>query len=49
MSLDSRVVVDEPMWAIAGAVLDVEAGVELNSRLGPYRIDALLGAGGMDI
>ncbi|HYN90143.1 MAG TPA: serine/threonine-protein kinase, partial [Ardenticatenaceae bacterium] len=41
------VLVDSSVWDVVGGLLDVEAGLALGSVAGHYRIDALLGAGGM--
>jgi hypothetical protein len=39
-------VVDSSGWELVGSLLDVEAGLAVGSRVGHYRIDALLGTGG---
>ena len=41
------VVIDRPMLETAAAVLDDEPEVAAGTRLGPYRIEHLIGAGGM--
>jgi len=41
------VLVDSSIWDVIGGLLDVEAGLALGSVAGHYRIDAVLGAGGM--
>src|SRR5262245_23080300 len=43
----SPVLVDEPAWQAAGDLLDNDSIVALGTQLGPYRIEGLLGAGGM--
>jgi serine/threonine-protein kinase len=41
------VVVDASVWELVGDLFDVEAGLAVGTHVGHYRIDALLGAGGM--
>src|SRR5688500_15743382 len=41
------VLVVSPIWEVVGAVLDADAGFAVGSVAGHYRIDGVLGAGGM--
>ena len=43
----SPVVVDRPVWATAAPLLDDGSDLRPGATLGPYRIEILLGAGGM--
>ena len=43
----SPVLVDEPAWQAAGGLLDNDSTVAAGTQLGPYRIEGVLGAGGM--
>src|SRR5262249_34698149 len=43
---DSPLLVDQPAWQIAPALLD-DTDLAAGTELGSYRIEALLGAGGM--
>jgi len=40
-------VLDRPIWATAAALLEDGSGVAAGTMLGPYRVERLLGAGGM--
>jgi eukaryotic-like serine/threonine-protein kinase len=44
---EASVLIDRPMAEMAAAVLDVGPALEPGTEIGPYRIDRLLGAGGM--
>jgi serine/threonine-protein kinase len=44
---NSPVLVDEPAWQAAGELLDSDPIMAAGTQLGPYRIEGLLGAGGM--
>jgi hypothetical protein len=39
--------VDQPAWQAAGELLDNNSSMAVGARSGPYRIEGLLGAGGM--
>src|SRR5688572_23845855 len=39
--------IDQPAWNVAPELLDDEAELEPGSELGPYRVDEVIGAGGM--
>jgi eukaryotic-like serine/threonine-protein kinase len=41
------VLIDSPIWDVAGDLLDGEMELARGTRVGPYRIEAVLGAGGM--
>src|SRR6266481_3483308 len=41
------VLVDDPAWQSFGELLDNDLSVAIGSQLGPYRIEGVLGAGGM--
>jgi eukaryotic-like serine/threonine-protein kinase len=41
------VLVDSSIWDVVGGLLEVDAGLALGSVAGHYRIDAVVGAGGM--
>ena len=43
----ARVMVDEPIDVAAAAIVDDDRGRQPNECLGPYRIERLIGAGGM--
>src|SRR5215813_9025011 len=43
----TNVAIDQPIGAAAHSLLADNAGVQPGSFIGPYRIDSLLGAGGM--
>ena len=44
---DTPLVIDQGMLAAAAAVLEGTSRLEPGARLGPYRVEALIGAGGM--
>ena len=44
---EASVLIDRPMAKMAAAVLDAGPALEPGTEIGPYRIDHLLGAGGM--
>ena len=44
---DSSMVLDRPVWAIAAPLFEEGATLQPGAALGPYRIESLLGAGGM--
>src|SRR5262245_39269486 len=44
---DTAVVVDREMLAVAAVVLEGMSRLQPGTALGPYRVDALIGAGGM--
>ena len=39
--------IDQPAWDVAPELLDDEADLAAGTELGPYRVEAVLGAGGM--
>ena len=41
------VIVDPPAWRAAGELPDNDSIVAMRAQLGPYRIEGVLGAGGM--
>ena len=43
---DTPLVIDQGMLAAAAAVLEGTSRLEPGARLGPYRVEALIGAGG---
>ncbi|HEU5256853.1 MAG TPA: protein kinase [Vicinamibacterales bacterium] len=43
----AHVLVDQPIEVAAAAVVDDDRGLQPNECLGPYRIERLIGAGGM--
>src|SRR5688500_16710050 len=43
----ARVVIDRSIWATAAPLFQVDSDLTPGATLGPYRIDGLLGAGGM--
>jgi hypothetical protein len=43
----SPVLIDQPAWPAAGELLDNDSIVAAGTQLGPYRIEGVLGAGGM--
>jgi serine/threonine protein kinase len=44
---EAPVVVDRSVWATAARLFPIDSGLGPGATLGPYRIDGLLGAGGM--
>jgi serine/threonine-protein kinase len=44
---DSPLLIDRSLLAVAAAVLQTAGSLEPNTQLGPYRIERLIGAGGM--
>src|SRR5437868_10193265 len=44
---DAAVLVDQPAWQAVGELLDNDPSVAIGAQLGPYRIEGVLGAGGM--
>ncbi len=44
---DATVLIDRPVWATAARLFQVDSDLGPGATLGPYRIDGLLGAGGM--
>ena len=44
---DAPVVIDRPVWATAAGLFQIVSDLGPGATLGPYRIDGLLGAGGM--
>jgi serine/threonine-protein kinase len=46
---DASLVIDRPVWGMAGAVLDPEPLLRPGRHVGPYRVIEVLGAGGMGV
>src|SRR5688572_12809353 len=44
---DTSVLVDQPAWQAVGELLDNDSDVVTGTQLGPYRIEGVLGTGGM--
>jgi serine/threonine-protein kinase len=44
---DTPLVIDRPLFDVAADVLRTDATLQANTQLGPYRIDRLVGVGGM--
>jgi hypothetical protein len=44
---DTLVLIDSPVWDLAVEVLDAEPILAAGTRVGPYRIEGVLGTGGM--
>src|SRR3954452_13386009 len=44
---NSPVLVDAPAWQAVAELLDASTELSPDAQLGPYRIEAMLGAGGM--
>ena len=42
-----EVLIDSPVWRVAADLLDDNPAVESGTRIGPYEVDVLIGAGGM--